>query len=111
MTNRGSISIGAGWDAEQSAPTGKAGQKSAAQMSTAASYVKNPAIDIDLAMCVFDKDAKLLDYIGYMEAVKPNGEMAMTLKSSKDISPRSSPPLARTEIELFSTSLSPTINR
>jgi len=82
VTNRGSISIGAGWDAEQSAPTGKAGQKSAAQMSTAASYVKNPAIDIDLAMCVFDKDAKLLDYIGYMEAVKPNGEMAMTLKSS-----------------------------
>ena len=84
VTRQGTISIGAGWDAEQSQPTGKAGSKSNAQMDTASNvtYVANPEMDIDLAMAIFDKDAKLLDYIGYMEAVRPNGKVSMALKKT-----------------------------
>ena len=82
VTRRGSISIGAGWDAEQSQPTGAAGKKSAAQMSTAEDvrYIARPELDIDLALAIYDKDAKLLDYIGYMKAMKPNGQESMALK-------------------------------
>jgi hypothetical protein len=40
VTRQGTISIGAGWDAEQSQPTGAAGKTSAAQMSSEVSYVK-----------------------------------------------------------------------
>jgi stress response protein SCP2 len=84
VTRRGTIAIGAGWDQEQSRPTGAAGQKSAAQMGTAQTsvFVTNPDLDIDLAMAIYDRDAKLLDYIGYMEAVKPNGQTGMALKKT-----------------------------
>jgi ABC-type multidrug transport system fused ATPase/permease subunit len=81
VTRQGTIAIGAGWDAEQSQPTGSGGQKHSSQMASTTTYVNNPELDIDLAMCVFDRDAALLDYIGYMEAIKPSGESAMCLKN------------------------------
>jgi hypothetical protein len=43
-------------------------------------FGRNPEMDIDLAMAIFDKNATLMDYIGYMEARKPNGTASMALK-------------------------------
>lgn len=38
--------------------------------------------DIDIAAVLFDKDGNMLDYIGYMQATKPNGQLGMCLKKT-----------------------------
>ena len=80
VTRQGTISIGAGWDADTLKATNSAQVASSSTRAEGQIVDKPEKVDIDLAMAVFDKEANLLDYIGYMEAVRPNGKPGMVLK-------------------------------
>jgi hypothetical protein len=68
VTEQGSIALGAGWDAE-SKPDADSGK-----------VVKQ---DVDLALAIFNHDAQLLDYIGYMDCPAFNGvQGGMLLKKT-----------------------------
>ena len=43
---------------------------------------KSSLPDIDIATVLFDKDGNILDYIGFMQATKPNGQLGMAQKRS-----------------------------